>query len=171
MTAAANARMRSHMPEAASVRIFRINFAENAYIGVTNNISSVTKEGSTMACFLAPMILAVITSIIQKMSRGLAERLKLWILNALLWGGAMLLAIEHAWHGEIVPWPPFLTAMSNPANIPVMLHEIATIGTVMSIAAASTWIAILAINRYMERAMALKSVKRIEEPPFSVQAA
>jgi len=49
------------------------------------------------------MILAVTTSIMQKTARGLAERLKLWILNAFLWGGSILLALEHAWHEEIVP--------------------------------------------------------------------
>ncbi|MEM0217058.1 MAG: hypothetical protein QW612_05920, partial [Candidatus Bathyarchaeia archaeon] len=63
-----------------------------------------------MACFLVPMALAIITSIIQKTARSLAEKLKLWILNALLWGGVILLALEHVWHAEVVPWPPFLTA-------------------------------------------------------------
>lgn len=121
-----------------------------------------------MACFLVPMILAVITSIMQRASRRLAEKMKLWTLNALLWGGAILLAIEHAWHGEVAPWPPFLTAMSNPANMPVILHEIATIGTAISIAAISTWIAILVISHYMER-MILKSIKQIKETPFSAQ--
>jgi hypothetical protein len=79
------------------------------------------------------MALAIMTSIIQKTARSLAEKLKLWILNALLWGGVILLALEHVWHHEVVPWPPFLTAMANPADIPVMLHEMATVGTAMSI--------------------------------------
>jgi hypothetical protein len=45
----------------------------------------------------------------------------------------ILLAFEHLWHGEIVPWPPFLTAMNNPADIAPMLHEIATIGIGMAV--------------------------------------
>ena len=50
---------------------------------------------------------------IQKTARSLAEKLKLWILNALLWGGVILLVLEHVWHHEVVPWPPFLTAMAT----------------------------------------------------------
>lgn len=110
------------------------------------------------------MILAVITSIMQKKARGLAERLKLGVLNALLWGGVILLALEHAWRGELVPWPPFLTAMSNPANIPIILHEIVMIGGAMSIAVISTWIMILAISRYMIGVTALKNAEKIKEP-------
>lgn len=113
-----------------------------------------------MACFIAPMILAMVTSIIQRASKGLAERLRLRILNAMLWGGSILLAVEHAWHGELVPWPPFLTAMSNTANISVIIHEIAMIGSAISIAVISAWIAILAVSRHMERIAALKSVEQ-----------
>ena len=38
-----------------------------------------------------------------------------WLM-AMLWGGVLLLAFEHFWHGEIVPFPPFLSAMSNPES-------------------------------------------------------
>ena len=36
-----------------------------------------------------------------------------WLMG-LLWGGVVLLAFEHFWHGEIVAYPPFLSAMANP---------------------------------------------------------
>ena len=38
-----------------------------------------------------------------------------WLMN-MLWGGVILLAIEHMWHGEVVPFPPFLTAMNDPGG-------------------------------------------------------
>lgn len=117
-----------------------------------------------MACFLVPMTLAIITSIMQKTARSLAEKLKLWILNALLWGGVILLALEHVWHAEVVPWPPFLTAMSNPADIPVMLHEMATVGTAMSIATFLTWGTILTISHYMPKIVTLKAVEQVKKP-------
>lgn len=122
-----------------------------------------------MACFLVPTALAIVTSIIQKTARGLAERLKLGILNALLWGGAILLAFEHVWHGEVVPWPPFLTAMANPADIPVMLHEMAMIGTTMSVAIICTWASIVAVRGYMFKRMtrfeeAMKELKKPTPP-------
>jgi len=101
---------------------------------------------------------------IQKTARSLAEKLKLWMLNALLWGGVILLALEHVWHGEVVLWPPFLTAMANPADIPVMLHEMATIGTAMSIATFLTWGTILAISHYMPKIVSMKAIEPIEKP-------
>jgi hypothetical protein len=117
-----------------------------------------------MACFLVPMALAIMTSIIQKTARSLAEKLKLWILNALLWGGVILLALEHVWHHEVVPWPPFLTAMANPADIPVMLHEMATVGTAMSIVTFITWGTILTISHYMPRIVSLKAIEPVKKP-------
>jgi hypothetical protein len=74
----------------------------------------------------------------------------------LLWGGAILLALEHVWHGEVVPWPPFLTAMSNPADIPVMLHEMAVTGTSMAVASVLVWGGVLAISHYMSKAALTK---------------
>ncbi|MEM1514638.1 MAG: hypothetical protein QXT26_05390 [Thermoproteota archaeon] len=109
-----------------------------------------------MACFLAPMVLAIIFSVIQKVSRSAAERLKLWILNTLLWGGAVLLALEHAWHGELVPWPPFLTAMTNPIDMPVMFYEIATIGTAMTAVTVAVWGIILTLSYFMPKIVAAK---------------
>jgi len=64
-----------------------------------------------MACFIVPMVLAIATTGIQLSARNLAQKLKLSLLNALLWGGVILLAVEHVWHGEVTPWPPYLTAM------------------------------------------------------------
>ncbi|WP_304327601.1 hypothetical protein [Candidatus Culexarchaeum yellowstonense] len=118
-----------------------------------------------MACFLIPMTLAILTSIIQKTARTIAEKLKLWLLNALLWGGSLLLALEHVWHGEVVPWPPFLTAMSTPEDIPVMLHEMATAGTAMSIVTCSAWASILILSTYIPkmRIHRLTMMKAIEQ--------
>mgnify|MGYP007069974341 CR=1 FL=1 len=49
---------------------------------------------------------------------------KLKWLSAMLWGGVILLAFEHLWHGEIAPFFPFLTAMSDAASTAEMLKEI-----------------------------------------------
>jgi hypothetical protein len=106
-----------------------------------------------MACFLVPMGEAIVTTVIQKAveshekksgvkhtaETGITWGRKLSWLNKLLWGGTILLAFEHLWHGEIVPWPPFLTAMKNPADVALMLHEVATIGTAMAILVTVVW--------------------------------
>ncbi|MEM2971207.1 MAG: hypothetical protein QW270_02125 [Candidatus Bathyarchaeia archaeon] len=117
-----------------------------------------------MACFIVPMAIAVITTTIQKTARSLAEKLKLGILNALLWGGVILLAVEHVWHGEVTPYPPFLTAMANSTDIPVMLHEMATFGIAMSVATLAIWGTILTITTLMPKTVAVGKIKRIEKP-------
>ncbi|MGQ9545470.1 MAG: hypothetical protein ACUVQX_06760 [Candidatus Bathycorpusculaceae bacterium] len=122
-----------------------------------------------MACFLVPMVLAIITSIIQKTARSLAEKLKLGLLNALLWGGVILLALEHVWHGEVTPWPPFLTAMATPSDIPVMLHEMATVGTAMSVVTLATWGTMVTISHYMPKIIALRTLEQAKKPLTTVK--
>jgi hypothetical protein len=101
-----------------------------------------------MACFVVPggeaVVATVIQKIIEKQERkagktGLTWSRRLSWLNKMLWGGAILLAFEHLWHGEISFVPPFLTAMKTPDEIPVMLHEMATFGTAMAVTITVVW--------------------------------
>ena len=69
---------------------------------------------------------------------------KLSWLSGLLWGGVFLLVFEHLWHGEIVAFPPFLTAMLSPEDTNAMLFEMATVGTAMSAAVTAVWGAVVA---------------------------
>ena len=74
-----------------------------------------------------------------------------WLTN-LLWGGSFLLAIEHIWHGEVVPWFPFLTAMYNPADIQPMLMEIASVGVSMAVLITAVWaIMMLAVSIFEKK--------------------
>ena len=70
-----------------------------------------------------------------------------WLMN-MLWGGVILLAFEHMWHGEVVPFPPFLTAMNDPLEIPVMLGEMATVGVGMAVLVTVTWFVVTLIADY-----------------------
>lgn len=75
-----------------------------------------------------------------------------WLMN-MLWGGVILLCIEHMWHGEVVPFPPFLTAMNDPAEIPVMLGEMSTVGVGMCVMVTVAWIvAIFVADAAVKRA-------------------
>ena len=67
----------------------------------------------------------------------LSRKLK-W-LNYLLIGGAVLLMFEHVWHGEVVPWFPFLTAMNDSADAVEMLQEIGTVGVGMAALVTAVW--------------------------------
>lgn len=129
-----------------------------------------------MACFVAPMGEAIIMTVVQKVVEkrekkaagenagkiGLTWSKRLGWLNKMLWGGSILLAFEHVWHGEVVPWPPFLTAMKNPADTSAMLHEIATVGVAMAVAVTAVWgIMILVAERKN------KAVPRVNATPVS----
>ena len=111
-----------------------------------------------MACFLIPTAEAIVTSVITKNvktpegeltetgkpSKFTADgrftwKTKLNWLNSMLWGGAILLCLEHVWHGEVVFYPPFLTAMSSPADTAEMLHEMGTVGVGMAILVTVAW--------------------------------
>jgi len=89
-----------------------------------------------MACFIVPTIVGIGAH-----SQG--KRFPAWAhinwLTAMVLGGAVGLAVEHYAHGEIVPWPPFLTAMATPAQTSVMLNEMAAVGIPMTIAIIAAW--------------------------------
>jgi len=72
-------------------------------------------------------------------------------LNKLLWGGSALLAIEHIWHGEVVPWFPFLTSMESAEETSAMLNEISTNGIFMAIAVTIVWVIMVIISDKMEK--------------------
>ena len=114
-----------------------------------------------MACFIVPVTEAVVTTIAGKVLESkkkevqeadvqqsttevkipFTRKLK-WLTN-LLWGGSALLAFEHFWHGEIVPFFPFLTAMNNPADMAKMLHEMALVGGTMAVWITVIWAGIV----------------------------
>jgi len=105
-----------------------------------------------MACFLVPGAEAVVTTIVQKtVGKEVAEKIKLSWLNTMLWGGVAILAIEHIWHGEVSPIPPFLTAMRDPSEIGVMLHEMAINGVTMAITVTLIWVVMVAFSMAMAK--------------------
>lgn len=65
---------------------------------------------------------------------------KLSWLRKLLLGGSALLLFEHVWHGEVVPWFPFLTAMNDPADMAEMFQEMATVGVTMAVLVTLVWL-------------------------------
>lgn len=125
-----------------------------------------------MACFTVPAAEAIVTTIVTKVVKKMeketeahlsekhetaeAPRIKFseklsW-LNMMLWGGSILLMFEHIWHGEIVPWFPFLTAASSAEDTAEMLKEMATVGVGMSVLVTAVWVGmVFAANAIMKR--------------------
>lgn len=104
-----------------------------------------------MACFTVPLTEAVIVTavrktVLKKSAVNAVHSAKMDSINEsvgrlekMLYGGSFLLAIEHLWHGEISFLPPFLTALNSPAEISVMLQELASVGVGMALLVTGVW--------------------------------
>ena len=124
-----------------------------------------------MGCFLVPVTEAVVTTVEARVIKsketketvnisstdGSIEEVtkikfstKLGWLNKLLWGGSALLAFEHIWHGEVVPFFPFLTAVEN-GETAGMLAEMGSAGVMMSVLVTAVWAGMLAVSAVMEK--------------------
>ncbi len=89
-----------------------------------------------MACFLVAAAVGVVTT---ALGNKVPEKYHIGWLNIMIWGSVLALLVEHIWHGEIVPWFPFLTAMNSPADTAAMLYEMGTIGVGMLITVVAIW--------------------------------
>ena len=107
-----------------------------------------------MACFLVSAAEAVVVTAIEKGAEKKEANLentheektvkiplsrKLKWLTYMLWGGVVLLAFEHIWHGEVTPFFPFLTAMSDPEDAAEMFKEMGTVGVSMAVLISGVW--------------------------------
>ena len=113
-----------------------------------------------MACFIVPLTQAIATSAYRKRvesQKSKVERQDSFIsrnlpsLEKMLWGGSALLAFEHVWHGEVVPYFPFLTAAENPEDFAQMLREIAINGVGMSLLVTAVWGVMLYVSKKLEK--------------------
>ncbi len=126
-----------------------------------------------MACFLVPAAEAVVVTAVEKIaekkdsvkveSGDVKEEVtekdsfhipftrKLRWLTYMLWGGSILLLFEHVWHGEVQPFPPFLTAMADKADMYEMLHEMSTVGVTMAVLVTLVWGIICVVTSMMEK--------------------
>lgn len=125
-----------------------------------------------MACFAVSaaeaLVTTIITKVVEKKEKKRADKCgdaseqkasvrktpfsrKLKWLNNMLWGGSALLMFEHIWHGEVVPYFPFLTAASNPEDAAVMLREMATVGVAMAALVTLVWVGVVAVSSIIEK--------------------
>ncbi len=134
-----------------------------------------------MACFTVPAVEAIavtaVAFILQKREMARVQAVKTtdvseetktpfsrklkWLRN-LLFGGSLLLAFEHVWHGEIVPWFPFLTAVEN-GEAADMLHEMATVGVTMAALITAVWICMVLVTNAIEKRAVKLQPRSVEE--------
>ena len=127
-----------------------------------------------MACFLVSAAEAAVVTVVEKHvekkekereASGLSEATsaiplsrKLKWLSTMLWGGVILLMFEHIWHGEVVPWFPFLTAMENSEDIMEMFKEMATVGVCMMLLVTVVWAVMCAVAEHIAKRPATAEV-------------
>ena len=126
-----------------------------------------------MACFTIPLAEAIVVTAVKtlalrrntdklisesKKQKIASIREKISTLEKMLYGGSFLLAIEHIYHGEVVLYPPFLTAMNTPEEIPAMLHEMATVGVVMAVLTTLAWGVMTGISSWLSKRRNKKSI-------------
>ena len=136
-----------------------------------------------MACFLVSAAEAVVVTVAEKVQEKKEVRTedevvsqeeqsesfhvpfsrKLKWLSYMLWGGSILLLFEHIWHGEIQPFFPFLTAMSDPADTLEMLHEMATVGVCMAGLVTLVWVGICIVTNVIEKRAVIQKKSTITE--------
>ena len=124
-----------------------------------------------MACFLVPTAEAIVVTAATQavkmneekkaaarpaadevpVQEGIPFSGKLKWLCTMLWGGALLLAFEHLWHGEVTPWFPFLTAAKDPADTAEMLSEMSTVGVTMAILVTVVWAGMVLVSNLLEK--------------------
>ena len=79
-----------------------------------------------MACFIVPLTQAVVTTIYRKVTKQtdtfVGRNLK--TLEQMLWGGSVMLLIDHLINGELFAWN---------------LREVLTIGVPMSVVVTAVW--------------------------------
>ena len=60
-------------------------------------------------------------------------------LEKMLWGGTVMLIVDHVINGELTWQYPFFTALES-GGFPVMLRELLTVGVPMSLVLTAVWV-------------------------------
>ena len=95
-----------------------------------------------MACFIVPLTQALATTAYRKraaLSNDTFIGRNLRSLELMLWGGSIMLIVDHILNGELTWVFPFFTALQTEGGGAVMLREIVTVGIPMSLVITLGW--------------------------------
>ncbi len=90
-----------------------------------------------MACFIAPLVEAIAVTAIRK--SGIKTSRHLPDLEKMLWGGTLMLIVDHVINGELTWRFPFFTALDQAGGAARMWQEILTVGVPMALALTLAW--------------------------------
>ncbi len=98
-----------------------------------------------MACFITPLVVAILLSMVGRAAPSWGRRLG--PLSLLMWGGAVGLMADHVVNGELAPRPPFLTGWNPAAGLYPLLEEVLFTGGLITASISTLWMFALLIHR------------------------
>ncbi|MBR5700097.1 MAG: hypothetical protein IKX37_03295 [Bacteroidales bacterium] len=107
-----------------------------------------------MACFIVPLVQAIGTSIYRKChEKSIADpasntfKHHLPALEKMLWGGSVMLIVDHIINGELTWRFPFFTALGETGGASILLREMLTVGVPMSLVLTGVWMIYALVKR------------------------
>ena len=91
------------------------------------------------------MAQAIVTSAYRKVNEKAIEttdsalKKQIPALEKMLWGGTVLLIVDHILNGELTWQYPFFTALDSSGGFSVLLREMLTVGVPMSLVLTGIW--------------------------------
>ena len=94
-----------------------------------------------MACFIAPLVEAIAVTAIRKSGlKGNSPYLQhLPDLEKMLWGGTLMLIVDHIINGELTWTFPFFTSLGQTGGAAIFWREVLTVGVPMALALTAAW--------------------------------
>ena len=99
-----------------------------------------------MSCFIVPLTQAIATTAYRKYNAKKIEApeasplmRQIPALEKMLWGGSVMLIVDHIINGEVTWRYPFFTALTETGGSGVMLREMLTVGLPMSVVLTLLW--------------------------------
>ena len=94
-----------------------------------------------MCCFLVPLAQAAVTTVVRKAGENKSS---IWLkklppLEKMLWGGSVMLIVDHIINGELSWAFPFFTALAEEGGSAVFLRELLAVGVPMSLVLTLVW--------------------------------
>ena len=113
-----------------------------------------------MACFIVHLVQAIGITIYRKSMRKPASSAlgrNIPALEKMLWGGSVMLIVDHIINGELTWRFPFFTALGVEGGAATMLREMLTVGVPMSVVLTLVWV-VYALIKEKRPASVSKSV-------------
>ena len=108
-----------------------------------------------MSCFIVPLNQALATTAYRKRHEksinnpeSSALKRNLPTLEKMLWGGSVMLVVDHIINSEVTWRYPFFTALEQAGGANIMLKELLTVGLPMSLVITILWIVYTLIKEH-----------------------